>query len=277
MIEGFNVAGIKIIPSHIVGGLVTFAVLGLATRWLKTYVTRKPNMRMQPGAQIAIASIVGYVGFSLALLFALLIGGVNFAGLAIIAGALSVGIGFGLQHIVGNFVSGIVLLIERPIRLGDRIIVGNVEGYVKRISIRSTIIHSLERADVIVPNSKLISEEVTNLMFTNLNARISVFVGVAYGSDVDLVSELLLAVANEHEEIVATEKVQPMALFKDFGDSSLDFELRCVIKNVNIRQKVRSDLHVGIYKRFAQHGIEIAFPQRDLHVKEWPQIETVSL
>ena len=179
------------------------------------------------------------------------------------------GIGFGLQNIVNNFISGIILLFERPIRTGDWIVVGNTEGYVRKISIRSTQIETFDRADVIVPNSELISNQVTNWMLRDPWGRVIVPVGVAYGSDVEKVREVLLQAARSHP-LVITEDIRvgpPRVLFRGFGDSSLNFEIRFFIRNVDQRLSTQSDLNFAIEKGLREANIEIPFPQRDLHLR----------
>lgn len=273
LIEGFRLGNLTVSPLRIISSLILFVGLVLLTRVIKGYIIHRHVQYAERGANEAIAAITGYVGFSFALVFAMLLAGVNFTGLAIIAGALSVGIGFGLQSIVNNFVSGLILLIERPIKPGDRIIVGNTEGYVKSVSIRSTRIHTMERADVIVPNAELVSTQVTNKMFNNTFGRISVFVGVAYGSDVELVRKVLTDIAYEHSEVVKDESLAklPQAIFRQYDESNLKFEIRCIIKNIDMHRRVKSDLNFSIYSEFQKHGIEIPFPQRDLHIKHWPK------
>ncbi|MEJ2686549.1 MAG: mechanosensitive ion channel [Gammaproteobacteria bacterium] len=197
--------------------------------------------------------------------------GLEYKNLAIIAGALSVGIGFGLQNIVNNFVSGLILLFERPIRTGDWIVVGSTEGYVKRIRIRSTQIQTFDRADVIVPNSELISTQVTNWMLYDLRGRVRVPVGVAYGSDTALVKQLLLEAGGAHPQVITDGSApEPVVLFLEFGDSSLNFELRIYIREIDMRLAVVSDLNFAIDAAFREHGVEIPFPQRDVHVRDWP-------
>ena len=275
--DGFKVAGIDIIPSRIISALFFFTIAIFLIRWLGAIIEHHTGEHVNRGSQQALAAIVGYVGFSIVLLFGLLIAGVNFAGLAIIAGALSVGIGFGLQNIVNNFVSGIILLIERPIKPGDRILVGDTEGFVKKISIRSTQIQTLRYSDLIVPNSEIVSRQVTNLMFKDFYGRISVGVGVAYGSNTELVRETLLKVANEHPEVINEEgPYQPCVLFKEFGDSSLNFKIYCVIRNINLKYFVASELRLAIDKAFRELHITIAFPQRDVHIRDWTKIETTA-
>ncbi|MEE9342236.1 MAG: mechanosensitive ion channel domain-containing protein, partial [Gammaproteobacteria bacterium] len=184
------------------------------------------------------------------------------------AGALSVGIGFGLQNIVNNFVSGLILLFERPIKTGDWVVVGQTEGYVKRIRIRATQIQTFDRSDVIVPNSELISHQLTNWMYQNQHGRARIPVGVAYGSDTEKVKDLLLAVAADHSRVIKTSIApEPNVLFLGFGDSALNFELRVFIYNISDRLSVVSELNFAIDKAFREQGIEIPFPQRDVHIR----------
>ena len=167
---------------------------------------------------------LGYLGTSISVVTALIVAGVDFTGLAILFSALSVGIGFGLQNVVNNFVSGLILLFERPIKSGDWVSVGSTEGHVK-IRIRSTLIQTLDRADVIVPNSELISAQVTNWMLRDKIGRVKVAIGVAYGSDTALVKKLLLEVAQAHQDVLsAPVEHEPTVTFQDFGASSSGFQ-----------------------------------------------------
>jgi small-conductance mechanosensitive channel len=271
--EGFLIGSLKIIPAKLILALLAFVVLLVVSGWFRNHLEKRwlSQTRIERGAREAIVTISGYTGVAVAILVALGITGVEFTNLAIIAGALSVGIGFGLQNIVNNFVSGLILLFERPVKTGDWIVVGNTEGYVKRIRIRSTQIQTFDRADVIVPNSELISSQVINWMLYDERGRLRVPVGVAYGSNTQLVKEVLLKVANEHPDVIKDdEDTAPRVLFLAFGDSSLNFELRVHIQNINKRLSVLSDMNFAIDAAFRENGIEIPFPQRDLHVKNWP-------
>ena len=273
LLEGFQVGSLTIIPLRIVIAVVVFAILLAISGWVRGRLESKwlKKSRMERGTREAMVTISGYVGVALAILVALGVAGVQFTNLAIIAGALSVGIGFGLQNIVNNFVSGLILLFERPVKTGDWIMVGSTEGYVKRISIRSTLIQTFDRADVIVPNSELISGQVTNWMLYDPRGRIRVPVGVAYGSDTEKVKSILLAIAAEHPSVITDGSMtEPKVLFLSFGESSLDFELRAFIKNIDERLQVISDMNFAIDAAFRREGIEIPFPQRDLHVRDWP-------
>ena len=273
--NGFTVGSLKIIPARIVFALASLGVLVALSAWFQGQMRKRwlSKMPMERGAREAMITMIGYVGVAIAILVTLGIAGIDYSNLAIIAGALSLGIGFGLQNIVNNFVSGLILLFERPVKTGDWIVVGNTEGHVKRIRIRATQIETFDRADVIVPNSELISGQVTNWMLHDQRGRIRVPIGVAYGTDTQKVKEILLAVADEHPEVVTEGNVPaPQVLFHGFGDSSLDFELRCFIRNIDTRIKVISDLNFAIDAAFRENRIEIPFPQRDLHVKNWHEI-----
>ena len=191
--------------------------------------------------------------------------GIGLQNVALIAGALSVGIGFGLQTIVNNFVSGIILLVERPIKVGDLILVGDTLGNVTRIGIRSSTIRTLDEAEIIIPNATLVSENVINWTLSSPRARIIVPVGVSYGTDVEECMKVLKAAAAGLSFIL--EHPGPDVLFKEFGDSSLNFEVRGWIRNVKQRPRLKSELTVAIRNALEENNIEIPFPQRDLHVR----------
>ena len=269
--NGFTIGNINLDLSSIALALliiiITLSTLpfiknNLVSGWLK-------HSNLSRGAKEATQTLVGYVLGAIATLWALLVLGVNFQNLAIIAGALSVGIGFGLQNIVNNFVSGLILLFERPIRRGDWVAVGTTEGYVRDISIRSTTIQTFDRADVIVPNSELISNQVTNWMLSNNVGRLVAPIGVAYGSDVEKVIEILKNIAGEHPDIIADQaNYRVRVLFLEFGDNSLNFQLRCYVRNVDDRILILSDVNLSIDREFRKAGIEVPFPQRVVHLQK---------
>jgi potassium efflux system protein len=274
LVHGVQIGGVRIAPSRIFTGIVVFIILWNLSSWFKDNLDRKWLTKAQMGvsARETLVTISGYVVFTVAAIIGLSVAGVDFSNLALIAGALSVGIGFGLQNIVNNFVSGLILLLERPIKRGDWIVVGDTEGYVKRISVRSTMIETFDRADVIVPNSELISTQVTNWMFEDVKGRVRIPVGVAYGSNTALVRDVLLKVAASNPEVLVDGTVsKPFVLFMGFGESSLDFELRTFIRNIDNRLTVRSELLFAIDAAFRENHIEIPFPQRDVHVRDWPR------
>jgi len=269
-IDGFVVGSLKVVPARLLLAIAVFAVLSSLTGWFKRHLEREwlIHTRMDRSTRETFVTLSGYSGFAIALIIALSVAGFAFTNLAIIAGALSVGIGFGLQNIVNNFVSGLILLFERPIKTGDWIVVGNTEGYVKRIRMRSTLIQTFDRADVIVPNSELISSQVTNWMLYDARGRAKVPVGVAYGTDTHLVRDILLKVAAEHPDVIQDgSSPEPKVLFLGFGESSLNFELRCHISNIDNRLQCISDMNYAIDAEFREHGIEIPFPQRDIHIR----------
>lgn len=265
--DGFQVGSLTVTPTLLISGLISLIVLLSFTRYAKKHFL--PNIlkhtRLDRGAKEAVTSLFGYAGVAIAILVALSITGVKMQNIALIAGALSVGIGFGLQNIVNNFISGLILLFERPIRRGDWIITGETEGYVKSINIRSTQIQTFDQADVIVPNSELITAKVTNWMLRNAHGRITVKIGVGYDSDVEKVSRILIDIAHEHPMVMNEETKQvspPKVLFRDFGDSALNFELRCFIYDIDQRVNVVSEINYAIIKTFREENIEIPFPQR---------------
>ena len=274
LINGFSVGSLTINPARIAFALALFGIMLSVIGWVRARLSTGwlSRTRMERGARESVVTMTGYAGVAIALVIALSVAGFSFTNLAIIAGALSVGIGFGLQNIVNNFVSGLILLFERPIRTGDWIVVGNTEGYVKRISIRATQLQTFDQADVVVPNSELISNQVTNWMLHDARGRVIVPVGVAYGSDTKKVKDILLEAAKNHGEVVTDgTSPAPTVLFRQFGDSSLDFEVRCFIRQVDMRLQVISDLNFAIDAAFRREGVEIPFPQRDLHVRDYPR------
>lgn len=269
--EGFMMGSFRVIPLQIVTALLAFSLLLAFSGWFKQNVVPVwlSNARIERGARDALITVTGYLGLTVSLLVALSIAGVEFANIAIIAGALSVGIGFGLQNIVNNFISGLILLIERPIRTGDWILVGAIEGFVHRISIRSTQLRTFDGSHVKVPNSELISSQVTNWMLHDSSGRIKIPVSVAYGSDLEKVRVILLAVAHQHKMVITESNrvAAPVVLMTGFGDSALNVELRCFIRSIDNRAQVFSDLCFAINAVFREESIEIPFPQRDVHVK----------
>ena len=240
---------------------LTFKISQLLQFVLETDVM--PRMDLPRGVPAAITRLSHYAIVVVGVMIAATAAGLDFSRINLIVGALGVGIGFGLQNIVNNFVSGLILLFERPIRVGDKVQIGQTSGVVKDIGMRASVVRTWEGAEVIVPNANLISAEVINWTLSDERRRVDIPVGVAYGTDPGTVLGLLLSVAQHHPDVL--NDPEPAALFLGFGDSSLDFELRAWTCADFVR--VGSELRVAISAALAEAGIEIPFPQRDLHLR----------
>jgi small-conductance mechanosensitive channel len=224
-----------------------------------------PKRRVTKGVQVSISKLVHYAILLVGFLVGLRVLGFDMTNMAILGGAVGVGVGFGLQAIINNFASGLILLFERPIKVGDSVQLGTDWGEVKNMGLRATVIQTYDSAEIVVPNSDLITNRVTNWTLTGRRVRLRVPVGVAYGSNVTRVVALMLQCATENARVLRTPA--PQVLFLQFGDSSLNFELRAWVAEFDIHLEVKSELNMAIDKLFQQHGIEIPFPQRDLHLR----------
>ena len=269
---GIPLGELTIVPAKVVLGVIVVALLITLIRSITHKLEHQwlASAQMDAPVREVIATLVGYAAIGVATMFALTVAGFDLSKLAFVAGALGVGIGFGLQNIVNNFVSGLILLFERPIRSGDFITIGSNEGWVRKIRIRATEVETLSHQHIIIPNSQFIAEPVTNWSLRDPTLRITLKVGVAYGSDTQLVKKLLIDVAEAHP-LVLNKNQQiaptPQVLFKSFGDSSLDFELKVFIQDASKRFVVTSDLNFAIDQAFREHQVTIPFPQRDLWFK----------
>jgi small-conductance mechanosensitive channel len=243
--------------------LTSVFVTRLFTRVLLDRLLKKFNIKQ--GIRYTLRRLTEYTLIIVGIVIAFQFIGIDLGGLAVIFGLLSVGIGFGLQSVTSNFVAGLVLLFERPIKIGDRITVGEVEGDVEEISMRATRVRTLNNISIIVPNSQFVSSNIVNWSYGDLRVRIDIDVGVSYGSDLDVVLASLKEVALEHPAVL--KDPAPDVLLREFGDSSWNMRLRAWIDNPQGHHVIRSEINCAIVRKFREKGVEIPFPQRDLHLR----------
>jgi small-conductance mechanosensitive channel len=257
--------------------LATLAIL--AGTWLLARVVRKliaeklfARTQVDPGVRYAMGRVISYVVWVLGLIVALQPLGINATTLAVFGGAIGVGIGFGLQDIAKNFVAGLILLIERPIKVGDRIEVGKVAGDVAEIRARATLVRTNDDIYLIVPNSQFITDTVTNWSYRSPRVRFHFPVSVSYGSDPRTVEQALLEAAAKNEHVL--KEPAPTVLFAAFGESSLDFELTCwTAVMLHRRSALRSEMNYAIHDALTARHIELPFPQRDIHIRSAEGLE----
>lgn len=265
---GLQVGSVTVSPTDIVLSVVVFIVALSLVGALKTNLAEKilPETEIEESLRHTITAGIGYVGFIVAVGLAIAVAGVDLTNIALIAGALSVGIGFGLQNIVNNFVSGLILLIERPIKVGDWVVVGPNEGFVKQINMRATEIETWHKASVIVPNSDLLSSALKNWTHKDKIGRVDIKVGVALDSDIDKVCDILMELAQAHPRFRPLP--EPVVLVTNIGDSRIDLELRLFTSDILWVMWISSDIKKEILRRFPKEGIKIPFPQHVLHMAE---------
>lgn len=261
-------------PITIIGILIFFAILffaSLLSKFLRKLLKSKISdvAHVDRGVNYALQRILHYCILAVGVVIALQFIGIDLGSLAVITGFLSVGIGFGLRNITSNFISGIILLFERPISPGDRVTVAEeYQGNVEKISMRATVINTIDNVSIIVPNSYFIEQDVINWSHGDRKIRIHIPIGVAYGSDTEKVKNCLLKVAQEHPNVM--DDPSPNVWFREFGNSSLDFDLIAWIPEPKKILKTKSDLNYVINKIFREEEIEIPFPQHDLHFRSSP-------
>jgi len=267
-ISVFKVGNMPVTPLFVLKAVVYVTLLTLFANLVRKILRDRILVRtnLDEGLQYALSVSANYVILFVGAMVGLQSLGLDLSSVAFLGGAVGLGIGVGLQAVVNNFVSGLILLAERPIKVGDRVEIENLAGDVVQIAARSTWVKTNDNVVIIVPNSEFTSQRVTNWTANDRCVRIAVDVGTSYSSDPEHVRQLLLRVAAKHPDVLAAPP--PDVVFKDFGDSSLDFELRVwTMKQVRTPHILRSDLYFAIFKIFKEEGVEIPFPQRDLHVR----------
>lgn len=255
-----TIGNITISLLAILGGVLLFVIGLMLTRWVQRWIDGNIMERshVEAGLRNSVRTGIGYLGVGIAGLIGISAAGINLSSLALVAGALSLGVGFGLQNIVSNFVSGLILLAERPFKVGDWVVTGTTEGFVKRISVRATEIETFPRQTIIVPNSELINARVGNWTHRNKLGRADVPVRVAYTTDPRRVMDILLEIGRAHPKVLRNP--EPVVLFQNFGETMLDFELRVFLGDVLNGTAVKNDLRLAIFERFRDEKIGLPFP-----------------
>ena len=251
--------------------LIILVLLVYVTSKLKNLIIHRllAKSNIEVGVRVAVASLVRYIILFIGFIVILQTAGINLSSITVLFGALGVGIGFGLQNITNNFVSGLIILIERPIKVGDRIEVSGITGDVVNISMRATTIITNDNISIIIPNSEFVSSTVINWSHTDRNVRFNFSVGVAYREDPQNIKRLLLQVANENDGVL--KQPPPDVLFDEYADSAMVFNLRVWTREYTDRPNIlKSQLYYEIHKKFNENGVEIPFPQRDIYIKESP-------
>ncbi len=263
----FEVKGTPITISNLLIFLL-FAALSvalglLARRMLRSRILKR--FKLDEGISYTLSRITQYTIITVGILLSLQFIGLDLSSLAVVFGLLSVGIGFGLQNVTSNFISGLIILFERPIVVGDRVSVSNIEGDILEINIRSTKVKTVNNISIIVPNSEFVSKDVINYSYGDPTYRLDIDVGVSYNSDLDTVLEALGEVADENPNVL--REPEPKVHLVEFGDSAWNMQLRAWIADVKYYPEVRNELNQAIVRKFSDRGIQIPFPQRDLHLR----------
>jgi len=265
--SGISIGGTRITILNVAYLIIFLVFFTFLSRIIREALQNRvlPRTRLDIGARASFVNVVIYAFWILAIYTGINILGINLSSLAFMAGALGIGIGFGLQSVVNNFVSGIILLFDPSIQVGDMVQIGEDWGTVNRINIRTTIVQTFDNASLIIPNSEMLSNKVTNWSFKDPKVRRQVDVGVAYGSDVQLVRKILMEIVGDMPEIM--NDPAPRVDFTDFGDSALIFRVRFWISSPEFWLSAPTELRFRIDEEFKKNGIEIAFPQQDIHIR----------
>jgi len=253
--------------SHITTAILFIIISVFVSKWIRLLLKRRVlvRMKMEPGLEYALLRFVHYAVLIMGTYIGLATINLPMGALLGVFALLSVGIGFGLQNLAANFISGLIMLLERPIKVGDRITVEEVWGDVTQINLRTTVVTTPDNVAIIIPNSKLLENNVVNWSYGEKSVRIRVPAGVAYGTDPDKVTTLLIEAARNNPQVL--DNPAPEVWFEQFGDSSLNFLLLCWIPSAELKEIVNNQLNREINYLFKEHGVEIPFPQRDLHLR----------
>lgn len=270
--KGFQLGKSQIVPANLLLGLIWFVLLITFTRYLKKKLEQDwlPMAHLESGVRVSVATLFGYVTFFIALMVGLSVAGLDLGKLAIVAGALSVGIGFGLQNVFNNFVSGLILLFEQPVRVGDYIKVGTTEGFVRDIRIRATVMETWDKTSIIVPNSELISNRVENFTYGNTTGRVLMTLNVSSDNDPHQVSAVLLQVVKGSTKLIQAGEVYglggPFVSFKDIGTGFFTFEIGGYVRNINDRGGVASELRYALLAALAEANIDLPSSTQQLQL-----------
>lgn len=263
----FRIQDVGITISHLVIAILAIILSMIASKIIRSILRKQVMQKLEvdQGVQYALLRFVHYVILVIGVYIGLTTINIPLGALLGLFAVIGVGIGFGLQNLASNFISGVILLLERPVKVGDRLELNEFWGDVKKINLRTTLVETPDRISIIVPNSKLLESEVTNYSYGDPKLRLRVPVGIAYGSDCQKATDVLLKVAADNERVL--KEPAPKVWFSEFGDSSLNFILLCWIANAGEKYDVTSELNYAIDQGFRDNGIEIPFPQRDLHLR----------
>lgn len=263
----FSVGEKDITLSNLITAFLLVIVSIVLSKWVRAALKRRvlPRTKIDPGLEYAFLRFVHYAIIVFGAYIGLTAIGLPVGALVGVLAVLGVGIGFGLQNLASNFISGLIMLVERPVKVGDRITVEDVWGDVTQINLRTTVVTTPDNVSIIIPNAKLLENNVINWTYGDRSVRIRVPVGVAYGTDPDIVTRILVEAANNNPRVL--DEPDPSVWFEEFGDSSLNFLLLCWIPSADLKEVLNNELNREINRLLKENGVEIPFPQRDLHLR----------